>query len=244
MMKILTGLFALILVAGLLVACQNPSAAPSTPDPDPDTTTTPVEPDPDPEPVVPAITDLLGLEGWDRSDDDGFTWTIKAATGSNKALETFVFRFTDAGDDVSVGTAYDAGTLTAITSCGAPLDGSSTVVTPEVDGTTITISFEFGASPTACSADNRFAGWDRDGDADTAAADPIGTTEDDMVVFTLVLANLPNIKPVEKAKDQKISVTGMVTLTGGGDEDVEAMFGISDSTVTYNTPNIKIDQAN
>ena len=66
-----------------------------------------------------------------------------------------------------------------------------------------------------------------------------GNDEGDMAVFTLTLANLPNIVPVEDAKDQKIAVSGMVTLTGGGDDAPETMFGIaSGSEVTYETPNI------
>lgn len=237
-------LIAILTIAlGLLVlaACNNPSAAPATPEPTTPTPTDPTEPTEPTEPAPPMITDLLGLEGWDRTADRNyFSWTIRAATGNNQALVNFFFVFTDDGDDVVVGTAISDAATGAITNLACADMSAETNPEVSISGGMATITITIGNDTGEASCAEPFAGYNRDPDDDASAA--FGTSTDDQAVFELMLS-LPNIMPVENAKDQKIAITGNVTLSGSSG-DATTTFPIRNTEVTYETPNIMIEKAN
>lgn len=197
MMKILTGLFALILVAGLLAACQNPSAAPSTPDPDPDTTTTP-DPDPDPDPE-PMVADLdLSLRGW-----TGKIWSL-TFYGANIGTDT------DATFTISVSDGKIMAELTGTPPCGA-------VEVKDADISGLTFSFTV-TDGTGCDLETLFAGTLFANSADDGVDADEGVDAGDTVTFEITLAAAPNTAPVESGgpMDQTIALSGEATATNVG----------------------------
>ena len=241
MLRILTGLFALILVAGLLVACQNPSAAPSTPAEPPATeepTTTP-DPDPDPEPMVTELDLTWG--GWDRAGtatSGSFDWPItlegtqQDEGGTPNDLKAqLAFTKDHRGVVVTLENEDSSAAL-----CGL---GATTTMVAEISGTSISFS---GDATEACTGDTAaFGAFDSSQDKSDASN---GVAVGDTFEVELTLSRLPDLTPMLDAEPQKISFSGTVTIEHEApedsttSEDTTTVFDFT-GTATYNTPSIQ-----
>ena len=242
MQRLIILLFASLVSFGLLVACTNPSAAPTTtmPDPDPDPDPDPMpDPDPDPDPPMPADLDLT-LLGWtDRgadADAGTFMWTLEVDDAGVGGIDTkLVLSFTDGGTDLEVQAAANTAADTAAAACtglGA-LD-------PDVAGLTISFSGEVEA---ACAL---IGNYDPDGSGDEVPRAITGDgTDNDELEFSITLASAPDTTPVDAddAENQEIDVTGTVMVTGTEEDAATVTYDIS-GTVTYMTPTITTQKAN
>ena len=226
MKRLVTLLLASLVSFGLLVACNpSPGAQPSTP-------VEPMEPEPmEPEPMEPVVMDVkLNLLGWtDRGTDataGTFMWTVKARSGVAKAEENIYLGFTDAGSDLAVGPEEVDGTVTPCAGLGD--------LNPMVSGRTITFS---GTLTAACTG--FLSGFDAaDGGSITSTSADTDDLEDgDKVAFEITLSELPATMAVERPDDQKITLSGTVTLTREVTDDDDIMVEVPLSgTVTYKPP--------
>jgi len=241
MMKILTGLFALILVAGLLVACQNPSAAPSTPAEPPATEEPTTTPDPDAD-AEPMVTDLdLTWGGWDRAGtatSGSFMWSATLEGSQEDAggvADDLKVNFTFTKDARGVQILLQSAADTPATLCALD-DG-----VPTVSGRTISFSYVLAAE-----CDDVFTDFDSRATKDDTAAN--GPQEDDKIEVELTLSELPDLTPMPKAdaKEQEISFSGTVTITHKKPAtdltpltaDATGMFDFT-GTAKYDTPEIQ-----